>query len=70
MMEKKSFEALNDEELDPVTGGAKIEFKKCYYFIVFQSPYEKVGPFDTEDQADAYLMGISGRPYEIIMDTL
>ena len=62
--EKKS---LNPDELDHVSGGRE-EYAPGYFYIVFQDPYEKVGPFDTVGQADAYMSGISGRPYEIIID--
>ena len=64
-MEKKK---LNDEDLDQVSGGYGEECCLGYFYIVLQNPYEKVGPFDTMGQADAYLSGISGRPYEIVID--
>ena len=43
-------------------------WRNVNYYIVLQTPYEKVGPFDTMGQADAFLSGISGRPYEIEVD--
>ena len=66
MLEKGN--ALNDEQLNQVSGGGGEEHAQGYYYIVFQKPYEKIGPFDTMSQADAYLSGISGRPYEIVVD--
>lgn len=59
---------LNDEELDQVSGGCLEENCLGYFYIVFQDPYEKIGPFETMGQADAYISGISGRPYEIVID--
>ena len=66
MEEKKK--GLNQEELNHVSGGCEEEYALGHYYIVFQDPYEKVGPFETMGQADAYISGISGRPYEIVVD--
>ena len=68
MLEKEN--ALNDEQLNHVSGGQEECNVLGHYYIVFQDPYEKVGPFETMGQADAYLSGISGRPYEIVVDLL
>lgn len=59
---------INDEELDQVSGGCLEESCLGCFYIVFQDPYEKIGPFETMGQADAYISGISGRPYEIVID--
>ena len=68
MEDKKQKVALNDDLLDKVSGGCGEEYCPGYYYVILQNPYEKVGPFDTMGQADAYLSGISGRPYEIVID--
>ena len=55
-------------KLKSISGGCEEGYAIGYYYIVLQTPYEKVGPFDTMGQADAFLSGISGRPYEIEVD--
>ena len=66
MSEKRT--TLKPEELKSISGGCEEEYALGHYYIVFQDPYEKVGPFETMGQADAYISGISGRPYEIVVD--
>ena len=62
---------LTDDELEQVSGGIEDigdVYVSGYFYVILENPYEKVGPFDTMGQAEAYAREIIGRPYEIIIE--